>query len=64
MSIKIKMPGYVRIWVRCPYCGAKVTIYDNAAECHGVFLKCSRGCKREFELVIHEGKQQLQNTAK
>lgn len=48
-----------RVWIKCPYCGAKHSIYDNAAECHGVYLKCTRGCKQEFELVIKDGKQVL-----
>ncbi|MBQ2973324.1 MAG: hypothetical protein IJE19_03120 [Clostridia bacterium] len=46
-----------RKWIYCPYCGAKHSIYDDTAECHGVFLKCVRGCKREFELVIKDGEQ-------
>lgn len=46
-----------RKWILCPYCGAKHSIYDDTAECHGVFLKCTRGCKCEFELVIHAGEQ-------
>nr|DAW09356.1 MAG TPA: cysteine-rich protein [Caudoviricetes sp.] len=44
-------------WIRCPFCGAKHSIYDNSAECHGVFLKCTRGCKQVFELVIEDGEQ-------
>ena len=46
-----------RKWIHCPYCGAKHSIYDDTAQCHGVFLKCSRGCKCEFELVIKDGEQ-------
>lgn len=46
-----------RMWIHCPHCGAKHSIYDNTAACNGVFLKCSRGCKKEFELVIDDGKQ-------
>lgn len=46
-----------RIWARCPYCGAKTVIFDNTASCHGIFLKCTRGCGREFELTIKNGKQ-------
>ena len=46
-----------RTWARCPYCGAKAIIFDNTAACFGVFLKCTRGCGREFELVIQNGKQ-------
>lgn len=43
--------------MRCVYCGAKQTIYTDAAECREVFLKCTRGCGREFELVIEDGVQ-------
>ena len=50
-----------RKWIKCPHCGAKNSIYDNTANCNGVFLKCTRGCKREFELVIVEGEQVLKN---
>lgn len=46
-----------RKWVRCPYCNAKHSVYDDTANCHGVFLKCTRGCKREFELIIEDGEQ-------
>lgn len=46
-----------RIWIHCPYCGAKHSLYENTAECHGVFLVCTRGCRKEFELVIVDGKQ-------
>ena len=48
-----------RKWVRCPYCNAKHSLYSNTAECHGVLLKCSRGCKRVFELIIIDGEQVL-----
>ena len=51
------MVGSERKWIRCPHCNAKHSIYDDAAECHGVYLKCTRGCKREFELVIEHGEQ-------
>ena len=44
-------------WILCPHCGAKHSLYSNVAECHDVFLKCTRGCKREFELVIKDGQQ-------
>ena len=46
-----------RKWILCPHCGAKHSLYDNTANCNGVFLKCVRGCKREFELVIENGEQ-------
>ena len=44
-------------WIRCPYCGAKHSIHDDTANCEGVYLKCTRGCKRIFELVIKDGEQ-------
>lgn len=46
-----------RFWVRCTHCGAKTVIYDNNANCNGVFMKCNRGCKKEFEIIIEDGKQ-------
>lgn len=55
--MKIPIAPTERDWVHCPNCGAKVCIKDNASECRGVYLKCTRGCKTEFELVIKEGKQ-------
>ena len=53
----IARPPLRREWAHCPYCGAKAVLYDNTADCSGAFLKCTRGCKREFELKIIEGKQ-------
>lgn len=55
--MKIKMPSLERKWVNCPHCGAKHSIYDNTANCNGVFLKCTRGCGCEFELRIKDGEQ-------
>ena len=49
--------GTNRKWIHCPYCGAKHSIYDESADCHGVYLKCTRGCKMEFELIIEDGEQ-------
>lgn len=54
---KLSMPPIERKWVKCPYCGAKVMLYDNTAQCRGVFIKCSRGCKEKFEIKITNGKQ-------
>lgn len=54
---RIKLPPIERQWLRCPYCGAKVILYDNTAHCAGVYAKCTRGCKREFEVKIQKGKQ-------
>lgn len=53
----IKKPQIIRKWALCPYCGAKTIIYDNTANCSGIFLLCKRGCKKEFELIIIDGKQ-------
>jgi len=53
----IRKPDLIRKWARCPYCGAKSVIYTNNADCSGVFIKCSRGCKTVFELVIVDGEQ-------
>ena len=53
----IKRPQIERKLALCPHCGAKTVIYDNTAECSGVFLVCTRGCKKEFELKIKNGKQ-------
>ncbi len=55
--VKLISVSTERMWIVCPHCGAKHSIYENTAECHGVFLKCTRGCKQEFELVIEDGKQ-------
>lgn len=57
MESKIKIPALRRDWILCPHCGAKHSIHDDRAECRGVFVKCTRGCGREFEIVIKEGKQ-------
>lgn len=53
----IPKPQLIKKWVKCPYCRAKVCIYDNTANCSGVFMKCTRGCKKEFELIIEDGEQ-------
>lgn len=55
----MKMPPIMKTWAICPNCGAKTILYDNTAECSGVHLRCTRGCKCEFELRIKNGKQIL-----
>lgn len=55
--MSIKIPPTVRKWAKCPYCGAKLLIYDDTAECRGIFVKCTRGCGQEVEIVVHDGKQ-------
>lgn len=55
----INLPPTETKWAVCPYCGAKTTIYDNGANCNGVHQKCTRGCRRVFELVIKDGEQIL-----
>ncbi len=44
-------------WVICPKCGAKCCIKNDISQCSGVYLKCTRGCKGVFELVIVDGHQ-------
>lgn len=48
---KVKKPLLERKWYQCPYCGKNALIYDNTAECSGVYVKCNK-CKREFEVII------------
>lgn len=56
---KIQIPALTKKWAVCPYCGAKTVIYDNTANCNGVHQKCTRGCRKVFELVIKDGQQIL-----
>lgn len=56
-NMKITIPPTETMWAVCPYCGAKCVIIDNKANCHGVFLKCTRGCKNTFELKVKDGTQ-------
>lgn len=45
--------------VKCPdpECGYEMPVwYRPDADCHGLQLKCKR-CKKEFQLVIKDGKQ-------
>lgn len=53
----IQKPPIERAWVRCTHCGAKVFLFDNTAVCKGVYAKCTRGCKKVFEVIIQDGKQ-------
>ena len=55
----VRKPVLERKWAYCPYCMAKTVIYDNTSDCRGVWIKCTRGCKREFELIIISGNQIL-----
>lgn len=54
----IKIPALRKMWARCTECGHKTVLYDNTANCSGVWMKCTRGCGKEFELVIVDGEQQ------
>lgn len=56
-EITVKKPSLERKWAVCTVCGSKSVIYDNTAECSGVFIKCQRGCKCEYELIIRNGQQ-------
>ena len=57
MTGTIKKPATELKWVLCPYCGAKTVLASDTAQCSGVQIKCTRGCKKVFELVIRDGKQ-------
>lgn len=48
---KIDKPPIRRDWYRCPHCGKNTVLYDNAACCTGVYVKC-KGCRKEFEIRI------------
>ena len=50
-------PSVEKKWYICPRCGSKIMLYDNTANCQGVYLKCSRGCRNEIEILIHNGEQ-------
>lgn len=58
----VKKPPITRRWILCPYCGMKTILADDNANCHGVHIKCTRGCKQVFELVIRDGVQ-INNTS-
>ena len=49
---EIKLPPLRRIWVRCPHCGAKTILYDNTAECRGVYIKVLLTNPRHRELNV------------
>lgn len=55
----MKPPETRRDWIRCTYCGAKASagLYGNHAVCSGVYTKCTRGCGKEFEIIIKDGEQ-------
>lgn len=53
----IKKPPIEKKWILCPHCGMKTILADNTANCSGVYVKCTRGCKQVFELVIRDGQQ-------
>lgn len=49
---ELKIPiATERKWYRCPKCGQKILIYDDAAECHGVYVRC-KACGDEIEVKI------------
>ena len=56
-GFELRKPPTRRIWALCPHCGSKTTLFDNTASCRGVWVKCTRGCRQEFQLVIEDGVQ-------
>lgn len=55
--IKFPRSATCRKWALCPICGKKTVLYDDNAECHGVYCVCNRGCRREFMLEVSNGEQ-------
>ena len=53
----MNVPSVEKKWYICPRCGSKIVLYDNTANCQGVFVKCSRGCRNEIEILIQNGEQ-------
>lgn len=47
----MKMIALRRDWYRCPHCGKNLVIYDNTANCSGVFMKC-KNCRQEVEIKL------------
>ena len=40
-----------REWYLCRKCGQHLLIYDDAAKCRGVYMKCKRcGCENEIKI--------------
>ena len=57
--MEVKIPPVRKLWAICPYCKAKTVLYDDQANCSGIWIKCRRGCGMEHELVIKDGKQKM-----
>lgn len=55
----IKQPSLSKKWALCPKCRMKTVLYDNSAQSSGVWIKCTRGCGAQFELVIKDGEQEF-----
>ena len=53
----IPKPVLRKIWAKCPKCGSKTVLFDNTANASGIWLKCTRGCGTEFELIVRDGEQ-------
>ena len=47
---------FKRIWAKCVFCGKNCVLFDDTANCAGVFFKCKQ-CGKEFELKIILGIQ-------
>lgn len=47
------IPGMpvVRKWYRCPRCRKKLFVYDNTANCKGVYIRCKQ-CGKEVRVNI------------
>lgn len=47
--------------VTCPFCNYKMPLrFCSFSSCFGVTMRCkNRNCKKEFELIIYNGRQVL-----
>lgn len=54
--MKIVIPPVRRFWAVCPRCRKNALLFDDRAECRGVYLKC-KACGKEFELIVKNGRQ-------
>ncbi|MFQ8704846.1 MAG: hypothetical protein ACLR9T_02190 [Thomasclavelia sp.] len=51
----IKIPPMRKDWFRCYHCNKKILLYDNKANCGGLFIKCKK-CGYENKIEIKNGK--------
>lgn len=50
MKLTARLP-IRKSWFCCPRCGKRLLLYDNTAECRGVYIKC-KACGRVVEVRV------------